>query len=220
MPLFKRPAPLDVAATAVGGPMAGAAQLASPLLPGVPAQARWLLQSLLGAKRFTEADLTPEELDALQRAATASMERQAAGSPQKGIQYRDYQRALGLTRNPAESVKSWRALQPSNAVPLSIGRANLVRGEEDGPDRVTDTYDFVNSARAGDVAQYDALKAQGYLPVLAQILRSAAAQPSVERAVMALPGELGEAFLGTGPQVDIALPKKLPTLKRAGRSAN
>lgn len=207
------PLPLFAAIPGVGGPLALSRALGGPR-PGIPAQMRWLAQSLLGQKQFTEDDLTPTELADLQRTAAASIRRQAAGSPEMGIQYRDYQKALGIPKGGVDP-KSVRALLPHNAMPLSVGRANIVRGETaESPDRITDTYDFVNSARAADAAEYARLKEQdGYLPVLAKILRSAGQQGSLQRALMSLPGELGEAFVSEGSDVNIALPEKLPALK-------
>lgn len=185
---------------------------------GLPAQMRLLAQAILGQKAFTNPDFTPDELEGLQAAAETARRRHEAERARgqrvnRGIQYKDYPEGLsGLS-------SGLQAFNAEQALPLSIGRANLDVDPLTGQGTVTDTYDFTNDARKADVARYqEALREGGRLGQLRELLDQSKDYSLKKLLTTGLAGELGEMLLPEGPSVRVALPRPLATSRQVRRA--
>jgi len=169
---------------------------------GLPAQMRFLPQALLGQRTFTAADLLPNELEDLQTAVENSIARIRAGKDKRaGVQYYDFPQG-------SNNLRTLKALLPSNALPLSVGRVNYRIAPETGETDVLDTYDFLNNARKADVEKYQqALAEGGRLGQFKEFLAQAQDYTPQRFLTTGLPQELGELFLPEGPEVAIRLPR-------------
>lgn len=180
---------------------------------GLPAQMRFLPQALLGQRTFTAADLLPNELEDLQTAVENSVARLRTGKDRRaGVQYYDFPQG-------SNNLRTLKALLPSNALPLSVGRVNYRIAPETGETDVVDTYDFLNNARKADIEKYQqALAERGRLGQFKEFLAQAQDYTPQRFLTTGLPQELGELFLPEGPEVAIRLPRPVTPPSRVRRA--